>query len=155
MLPGVLAPGNVVSDGSNRQRGSLVSHFIAGVHHVALIVSNYEISKGFYTETLGFPVVAETFRAERNSWKLDLSIPGGGQLELFTFPEPPSRPSTPEACGLRHLAFGVFDLDTTVLTLGQRGVECEPIRIDPITECRFTFFKDPDDLPIELYEQLK
>ena len=87
------------------------------------------------------------------SWKLDLALEGGGQLELFSFPEPPPRPSGPEACGLRHLAFRVDDIDASIAELKAKGVEVEPVRIDPYTEARFTFFKDPDGLPLELYEQ--
>ncbi|WP_424971067.1 VOC family protein [Dinoroseobacter sp. S76] len=121
-------------------------------HHVALIVSDYAHSKRFYTEVLGLSVIAETHRVERDSWKLDLQIPGGGQLELFSFPSPPARPSHPEACGLRHLAFQVTDLDGAIARLTSHGVEVEPVRVDSVTEARFTFFKDPDGLPIELYK---
>ena len=121
-------------------------------HHVALIVSDYTVSKRFYTETLGLEVICETFREARQSWKLDLQIQGGGQLELFSFPNTPPRPSRPEACGLRHLAFRVGDLDETVRVLTAKGVEVEAIRIDGNTGSRFTFFADPDGLPIEMYE---
>jgi len=124
----------------------------SGFHHVALIVSDYTLSKQFYTEILGLEVLCETHRAERQSWKLDLQIPGGGQLELFSFPEPPERPSRPEACGLRHLAFGVVDVEDCVNLLSSRGVVVETVRIDPNTGARFTFFADPDGLPIEIYE---
>lgn len=123
-----------------------------GFHHVAMIVSDYTASKRFYTETLGFAVIAETFRAERNSWKLDLRVPGGAQLELFSFPNPPKRPSTPEAQGLRHLAFRVPDLDIAIEQLESRGVVLESVRVDVLTGARFTFFADPDGLPLELYE---
>ena len=126
-----------------------------GIHHIALIVSDYEKSKKFYTEILGLNVILETYRQARQSWKLDLSIPGGGQLELFSFPEPPARPSTPEACGLRHLAFSVSHLETVVDKLEAAGVVVEPVRIDEHTGQRFTFFKDPDDLPLEIYEQIQ
>lgn len=122
------------------------------LHHIAIICSDYEGSKRFYTETLGLQIVAETFRQERNSYKLDLALPDGSQIELFSFPSPPPRPSLPEACGLRHLAFAVSDLDRDVAELSDRGIEVEPIRVDDLTGKRFTFFADPDGLPIELYE---
>lgn len=125
---------------------------IDGIHHVAVICSEYERSKEFYTRVLGFTVLRETHRKERSSWKLDLSIPGGGQLELFSFPAPPARVSRPEACGLRHLAFHVRDLDACLAQLTLHRVQFEPVRIDELTSKRFTFFPDPDGLPIELYE---
>ncbi|MCK9987388.1 MAG: glyoxylase I family protein [Azoarcus sp.] len=125
---------------------------LAGIHHVAIICSDYARSKHFYTEVLGLRVVAETYRAARDSYKLDLALPDGTQLELFSFPEPPARPSRPEACGLRHLAFAVADLDAAVRTLEARNVAVEPIRTDELTARRFTFFADPDGLPLELYE---
>lgn len=126
---------------------------LTAIHHVALICSDYERSKAFYSETLGLRIVREVYRAERQSWKCDLEVSAGVQLELFSFPDPPSRPSRPEAQGLRHLAFAVPDVAAVVRTLDERGVSCEPIRIDEYTGRRFTFFADPDDLPIELYEQ--
>lgn len=125
---------------------------LAGIHHVALICSDYARSKRFYTEALGLPVVAETYRAARDSWKLDLALPDGTQLELFSFPDPPPRPSHPEASGLRHLAFSVTDLDAAVRALGAHDIAVEPIRTDELTGRRFTFFADPDGLPLELYE---
>jgi glyoxylase I family protein len=125
---------------------------IEGLHHVAVICSDYARSKRFYTEVLGLAVIDENWRAERRSWKLDLAIPGGGQIELFSFPEPPARPSAPEAAGLRHLAFAVEDLDAMVVLLEDAGVEVEDVREDPYTGARFTFFRDPDGLPLELYE---
>ncbi len=121
-------------------------------HHVAIIVSDYEVSKRFYTQTLGFDVILETYRAARQSWKLDLRIQGGGQLEIFSFPTPPARPTRPEACGLRHLAFRVADLDETLRALDAKGVVAEPVRRDENTQARFAFFADPDGLPIEIYE---
>ncbi len=124
---------------------------LKGIHHVAIIASDYAASKRFYTEVLGLSVIAETFRAERGSWKLDLRL-GGAQIELFTFPGAPPRPTRPEAQGLRHLAFAVDDLDAAVVRLGAEGVACEPIRRDELTGRRFTFFQDPDGLPLELYE---
>ena len=125
---------------------------ILRTHHVAIICSDYERSKRFYTHVLGLEVVAEVFRAERKSYKLDLRLPDGPQIELFSFPDPPKRPSYPEACGLRHLAFGVADIDEAVADLGRKGVTCEPVRVDE-TGKRFTFFADPDGLPLELYER--
>ena len=125
---------------------------LAGIHHVALIVSDYPRSKDFYTRILGLEVVAENFRAGRDSWKLDLRLPDGGQLELFSFPTPPPRPSRPEARGLRHLAFRVTALDAAIAHLQAEGVTCEPVRVDEYTGHRFTFFADPDGLPLELYE---
>jgi glyoxylase I family protein len=125
---------------------------VAGVHHVAVICSDYARSKDFYTRVLGLAVIGENFRAERGSWKLDLAVPGGGQVELFSFPEVPPRPSRPEAAGLRHLAFAVADLEAEVAALERDGVEVEPVREDPYTGRRFTFFRDPDGLPLELYE---
>ncbi|MEO5716713.1 MAG: VOC family protein [Luteolibacter sp.] len=122
------------------------------LHHVAVIASDYVRSKHFYTEVLGLEIIAETHRAERNSYKLDLAVPGGSQIELFSFPDPPKRQSYPEACGLRHLAFAVSELDRDVAELIEKGISVELIRVDEITGKRFTFFADPDGLPIELYE---
>lgn len=126
---------------------------ILRTHHVAVICSDYERSKRFYTETLGLAVVREVYRAERQSYKLDLALPDGTQIELFSFPNPPPRPSYPEACGLRHLAFEVENLDAAVTELTSRGVAVEPVRVDEHTGKRFTFFADPDGLPLELYER--
>lgn len=125
---------------------------LQSVHHVALICSDYLKSKDFYVNVLGLAVVAENYRAARDSWKLDLALPDGTQLELFSFPNPPARPSRPEACGLRHLAFVVRDLDAYVAWLEANCVAVEPIRVDEFTHKRFTFFQDPDGLPLELYE---
>ena len=126
---------------------------IKSLHHVALIVSDYPRSKQFYTEILGLSPFSEQYREDRASYKLDLVGPGGIQLELFSFPEPPARVNRPEACGLRHLAFTVSDLELEVARLVRLGVEVEPIRTDPYTGKRFTFFSDPDGLPLELYEE--
>jgi glyoxylase I family protein len=122
------------------------------IHHAAIICSDYEVSKRFYVETLGLAVVAENHRAERRSWKLDLALPDGSQVELFSFPDRPPRPSYPEARGLRHLAFEVADVAQCKAALEAKGVVVEPIRVDEYTGRRFTFFADPDDLPLELYE---
>ncbi len=122
-------------------------------HHVAIICSDYNVSKRFYTQVLGFEVIEETYREVRDSYKLDLQIPGGGQIELFSFPSAPARPSYPEAQGLRHLAFAVNDLNGWIETLKQHKVEVEDIRVDELTDKRFTFFQDPDGLPLELYER--
>lgn len=123
-----------------------------GFHHVAVICSDYPTSKAFYTETLGFTVLDENYREARDSYKCDLALPDGSQIELFSFPGAPARPSRPEAQGLRHLAFRVQDIDAAVTTLTSKHVECEDIRTDPYTGKRFTFFQDPDGLPLELYE---
>ena len=125
---------------------------LRGIHHVAVICADYAASKAFYTSVLGLAVVAEHYREARRSWKLDLALPDGGQLELFSFPDPPPRPSRPEACGLRHLAFAVDDIEHACQRLRAAGVEVEAIRVDPYTDRRFTFFADPDGLPLELYE---
>jgi glyoxylase I family protein len=127
---------------------------INGIHHVAIICSNYERSKYFYTEVLGFSIIQETFRSQRNSYKLDLKVGDNDQIELFSFPNPPERVSKPEACGLRHLAFEVDDIEQSVSYLKSHGVEVEEIRIDEITGKKFTFFQDPDALPLEIYEML-
>ncbi|HEU5079850.1 MAG TPA: VOC family protein [Opitutaceae bacterium] len=124
---------------------------IKRVHHVAVICSDYAKSKRFYTEVLGFRILAETYRQGRDSYKLDLELPDKTQIELFSFPGSPKRASYPEACGLRHLAFEVNDIDATVRDLHGRGVVAEPIRLDELTGRRFTFFADPDGLPLELY----
>lgn len=123
-----------------------------GIHHVAIICSDYERSKKFYVEVLGFSIINETYRAQRNSYKLDLQVGENHQIELFSFPNPPQRVNSPEACGLRHLAFEVDDIEQTVNDLKLQGVEVENIRIDEITGKKFTFFKDPDNLPLEIYE---
>jgi len=125
---------------------------LTGIHHVAIICSDYGRSRHFYTEVLGFPVLAETFRGDRHSYKLDLRVSETVQIELFSFPSPPPRPNRPEACGLRHLAFAVVDLDQAVADLTTRGIGVEPVRLDELTGRRFTFFQDPDGLPLELYE---
>ncbi|HEK9101077.1 VOC family protein [Bacillus pfraonensis] len=125
---------------------------ISGMHHVAIICSDYKTSKNFYTEILGFNVLNEVYRKERDSYKLDLCVGGQYQIELFSFPNPPKRQSFPEAAGLRHLAFAVTDIQEAVRHLNQCGVDTEPIRVDEITGRRFVFFQDPDGLPLELYE---
>ncbi|RDC65886.1 SMU1112c/YaeR family gloxylase I-like metalloprotein [Adhaeribacter pallidiroseus] len=127
--------------------------FLQRIHHIAIICSDYERSKNFYVHVLGLSIIKETFRAERNSFKLDLAVAANYQIELFSFPDPPVRVNNPEAQGLRHLAFAVKDLDACVRHLTQHQVVCEPVRIDTITNKRFTFFSDPDGLPLELYEE--
>ncbi|MGL6316460.1 SMU1112c/YaeR family gloxylase I-like metalloprotein [Vibrio sp. WXL103] len=127
--------------------------FLNGFHHVAIICSDYERSKSFYTDTLGLKIIAETYRKERNSHKLDLALPNGGQIELFSFPEPPLRVDNPEARGLRHLAFSVREIEKMVGFLESSGIDVEPVRVDNLTGKKFSFFKDPDGLPLELYEQ--
>ncbi len=121
------------------------------MHHVAIIVSDYERAREFYVEKLGFPVLRENYREDRGDWKLDLKF-GDGELEIFAIPGAPPRPSYPEARGLRHLAFRVDDVEAAVRELEERGVPCEPIRRDPYTGGRMTFFHDPDGLPLELHE---
>jgi glyoxylase I family protein len=122
------------------------------LHHAAIICSDYAASKRFYTQVLGLRVVAEHFRAARRSWKLDLGLPDGSQVELFSFEGAPPRPSYPEARGLRHLAFAVADIDAAKARLESHGIAVEPVRVDEYTGRRFTFFADPDDLPLEIYE---
>jgi glyoxylase I family protein len=126
---------------------------LSSIHHIAIICTDFEVSKRFYTEVLGLEVVREVYRAERDSYKLDLSLNGLYVVELFSFPNPASRPSRPEAAGLRHLAFQVDDLDEVVLELQTNNIEVEPIRVDEFTGKRFTFIADPDGLPLEFYEK--
>lgn len=123
------------------------------VHHVAIICSDYQRSKYFYTEILGLKIVREVYREARRSYKLDLEVGGQYQIELFSFPEPPPRPSRPEAAGLRHLAFEVDNVEEAIAELHKQDVACEPIRVDEFTGKRFTFLSDPDGLPVELYEK--
>lgn len=125
---------------------------LLGFHHIAIIASNYARSKHFYMEILGAKKLNETYRAERDSYKLDLSFPDGSQIELFSFPNPLQRVTNPEACGLRHLAFKVDNIDEYVSYLFEMGVHSEVIRVDEFTGMKYTFFRDPDYLPIELYE---
>jgi glyoxylase I family protein len=122
------------------------------IHHIAIICSNYQVSKKFYTEILGLTIINETYREERESYKLDLALNGDYVIELFSFPNPPPRPSRPESTGLRHLAFAVDDLDHVIAFLSRHDIEAEPVRMDEITNKRFTFIADPDRLPIEFYE---
>lgn len=124
------------------------------IHHVAIICSDYDKSKQFYTSILGLTVIAENYREARKSYKLDLKLPNGDQLELFSFPNPPKRPSSPEALGLRHLAFNVASVEDAYDYLTSKGIAVENIRIDEFTGRKFTFFNDPDGLPLELYEQV-
>jgi len=121
------------------------------IHHVAIIASDYEKSRAFYVDKLGFEVIREVYRAERNDHILNLRV-GDIELEVFGMPNPPKRVSNPEACGLRHLAFRVADMDEAVAWLKGLGIETEPVRWDPYTKKRMTFFRDPDDLPLELHE---
>ena len=125
---------------------------LKGIHHAAIICSNYEVSKHFYTEVLKLEVIAENYREARQSYKLDLALPNGAQIELFSFPNSPERPSFPEAQGLRHLAFCVEDVQQVKSYLEKQGIEVEPIRVDEFTGREFTFFADPDGLPLELYQ---
>ena len=126
---------------------------IKSIHHIAIITDNYELSKRFYTEILGFEVIRETYRKERNSYKLDLSVNGKYQIELFSFPDYRERPGYPEAKGLRHLAFEVQDVEAAASELKSKGVLVEDIRTDEHTKKKFTFFTDPNGQPLELYEE--
>jgi len=123
------------------------------IHHIAIICADYNRSRHFYTEVLGFVVLREVYREERQSWKLDLQVGDQYQIELFSFPDPPARPSRPEALGLRHLAFEVDNLEEAVAAVESNNVAVERIRVDEFTGKRFTFFADPDGLPIEFYER--
>jgi glyoxylase I family protein len=125
---------------------------LQSIHHVAIICSDYDASKKFYTDVLGFEIIAEHFRSERKSWKLDLSLKNHYIIELFSFPDPPPRVSKPEARGLRHIAFAVNNVNDATSVLRGKGVVTEAVRIDEFTGKRYTFFADPDGLPIELYE---
>lgn len=125
---------------------------LKAVHHIAIICSNYEKSKHFYSDLLGLTIIREVYREERRSFKLDLALNDQYIIELFSFPDPPKRSSGPESCGLRHLAFSVNDIEKAIGSLSEKGVTTEPIRIDEFTGKRFTFFNDPDGLPLELYE---
>lgn len=122
------------------------------IHHIAIICSNYEVSKKFYTEVLGLNIIREVYREERQSYKLDLAIGEHYVIELFSFPNPPERPSRPEACGLRHLAFAVKNVEEKRNELIQKGLVCEEIRIDEFTDRKFFFTQDPDKLPLEFYK---
>jgi glyoxylase I family protein len=124
-----------------------------GIHHIAIICSDYEKSKAFYVNVLGGTIIRETYRKERKSYKLDILIGEKDIIELFSFPNPPYRPTNPEACGLRHLAFRVDRVEETVDYLHQKEIEVEPIRLDTLTGKKFTFFRAPDNLPIEIYEE--
>lgn len=122
------------------------------IHHIAIICSNYEVSKKFYTKVLGLNILREVYREERQSYKLDLAIGDHYVIELFSFPNPPERPSRPESCGLRHLAFSVENVEEIRNKLISKGLDCEEIRIDEFTDKKFFFTSDPDDLPLEFYE---
>ena len=122
------------------------------IHHIAIICSDYKISKKFYTEILGLNIIREVYREERKSYKLDLTIGDDYVIELFSFPNPPKRPSRPESCGLRHLAFSVENVEEKRTELLQKGIDCEEIRLDEFTDKKFFFIADPDDLPLEFYE---
>ena len=122
------------------------------IHHIAIICSDYQVSKKFYTEILGLNVIREVYREERQSYKLDLAIDDDYVIELFSFPNPPKRPSRPESCGLRHLAFAVENVEEKRTELLQKGIDCKEIRIDEFTDKKFFFTADPDDLPLEFYE---
>lgn len=122
------------------------------IHHIAIIGSDYDASRAFYVDKLGFAVIRENYREERKDWKIDLDAGNGIELELFIEPNPPKRVTRPEACGLRHLAFYVESVEDTVEKLLQVGIICEPIRVDEFTNKKMTFFFDPDGLPLEIHE---
>lgn len=126
---------------------------LKSINHIAIIASDYQKSRAFYCDTLGFTLLQETYREARDSWKGDLALNGSYLIELFSFPDAPPRLSFPEATGLRHLAFSVDDIGESVAVLRQRGVECEPVRIDSLTGKPFTFFCDPDGLPLEICQR--
>ena len=125
---------------------------LSKIHHIAIIVSNYETAKDFYVNKLNFPIIRENYRPERNDWKLDLRVNEYTELEIFAEPDPPKRVNRQEACGLRHLAFCVESVEQTVKELAEVGIDCEPIRVDAYTGKKMTFFQDPDGLPLELHE---
>tara|TARA_R110001583_G_scaffold18101_1_gene72390 strand:- start:5599 stop:5979 length:381 start_codon:yes stop_codon:yes gene_type:complete len=125
---------------------------LKSIHHAAIICSNYEVSKHFYTSILKLEVIAENYRIERDSYKLDLKLPDGGKIELFSFVNAPKRPSYPEALGLRHLAFSVDSVESVKAYLLAADIEVELIRVDEYTNRKYTFFSDPDGLPLEIYE---
>ncbi|SEB02481.1 glyoxylase I family protein [Pseudobutyrivibrio sp. ACV-2] len=125
---------------------------LSAIHHIAIIVSDYEKSRDFYVNKLGFAVIRENYRPQKDDWKLDLKVNESTELEIFAPKNPPKRPSYPEACGLRHLAFKVEDIETAVSELCELGIDCEPIRTDEFTSKKMTFFFDPDGLPLELHE---
>ncbi len=127
---------------------------IKGIHHIAILTDDYERSKHFYTELLGFEIIRETYRAGRKSYKLDLAIAGRYQIELFSFPEFRERGSYPEAKGLRHLAFAVDDVESSAAELRSKGVDVQEVRIDELTQKKFVFFNDPNGQPLELYEEV-
>ena len=124
----------------------------SSIHHIAIIVSDYQAAKRFSVQKLGFEVIRENYRPERRDWKLDLRVNAGTELEIFAEENPPQRVSRPEACGLRHLAFHVENIEAEVKALAEQGIECEPIRMDEYTGKKMTFFFDPDGLPLELHE---
>ena len=125
---------------------------LQSIHHIAIIVSDIQAAKKFYVDKLGFPVIRENYRADRQDWKLDLRVNEQTELEIFAEKNPPRRVSRPEACGLRHLAFQVDNVDDTVRELEQMGIPCEPVRLDVYTNKKMTFFFDPDGLPLEIHE---
>ncbi|MBM6716537.1 VOC family protein [Gemmiger formicilis] len=125
---------------------------LQSIHHIAIIVSDIQVAKKFYVDKLGFPVIRENYRADRQDWKLDLRVNEQTELEIFAEKNPPRRVNRPEACGLRHLAFQVDNVDDTVRELEQMGIPCEPVRLDAYTNKKMTFFFDPDGLPLEIHE---
>ena len=141
--------GSQASDQRKKRRKTMN---LSAIHHVAIIVSDYEVSKDFYVNKLGFSIIRENYRPERKDWKLDLRLSDSVELEIFAEENPPKRVNRPEACGLRHLAFQVDCVEETVNELAARGIVCEPVRVDTYTGKKMTFFFDPDGLPLELHE---
>ena len=125
---------------------------LSSIHHIAIIVSDYAAAKDFYVNKLGIQVIRENYRPERRDWKLDLRLSDTVELEIFAEENPPKRVNRPEACGLRHLAFHVDDVEAVVGELAELGISCEPVRTDAYTGKKMTFFFDPDGLPLELHE---
>ena len=125
---------------------------LSAIHHIAIIVSDYAVSRDFYVNKLGFSVIRENYREDKKDWKLDLQVNPTTELEIFAPENPPKRLSYPEACGLRHLAFATENMEEAVRELQSKGIECEPIRTDTFTGRKMTFFADPDGLPLELHE---
>ena len=139
----------IVYNGNKKERDKMN---LSKIHHIAIIVSDYEAAKDFYVNKLGFSVIRENYRPERKDWKLDLRVNEHTELEIFAEKNPPKRVNRPEACGLRHLAFCVESVEQTVKELAELGIECEPVRVDDYTGKKMTFFHDPDGLPLELHE---
>lgn len=151
-IHGIIYKTHIVYNGNNKRNGVQPKMNLSNIHHIAIIVSDYETAKDFYVNKLGFSVIRENYRSERKDWKLNLRVNEHTELEIFAEENPPKRVNRPEACGLRHLAFRVDSVEQTVRELEEIGIECEPIRVDDYTGKKMTFFHDPDGLPLELHE---